>query len=249
MELRLFPEPTGAHITPYSLGSDGMYRCLDEQRSIHCVGLCEGSLVMTDSGAQRLPDRDRLLEWAVQDAALDGFGRFVSGALVVPTFSRSILEALVRVVMRQIVTRQQARSTIAHFIREYGVSEMELFGFPADATIRSLVPGDFARLGLGFRSARLVDAIAAACDEGALLGGRLRGVGPWSRAVLESDIRKDFSHYPMCDKSGQVAGRALGIDLEDLRIRDPLLAADLYVYALSWIEVEGRPDQGRGSRT
>jgi len=245
MGLRLFPEPTAELITPYLRGDDGAYRCLDENGATVRVGLCDDEIVTAGQGPQRLPNRERVLEWAARPKAPAAFMEFVAATHVVPTFSRSGTEALVRVVMRQIVTRTQARSTIARFIRQHGVTDGGLFGFPCDATIRSLGADDFTELGLGFRSARLVEAIAESGSDQMLLRGRLPGVGPWSRAVLESDLRKDFSYYPMSDKSGECAGEALGVELEDLRRRDPELAADLYVYALAWIEV-GRASHAEG---
>lgn len=237
MELRLFPQPTDECITPFVESEAGVYRCLDETGKLTEISCRDETLCLPAMGAQRVPDRERLLEWAEQNGPV-AFGQFVAATTVVPTFSGSATEALVRVVMRQIVTRLQARRTYAKFIRLHGQEANGVYGFPGEDRIRLVTQKDFEDLGMGFRAERLIEAIALRPREPDVWTGALPGIGPWSQAVLECDAKRDYSHYPMWDKSGEVAGRLLGVSMEECRARNAGLAADLYVYALSWAETD-----------
>ncbi len=69
----------------------------------------------------------------------------------------------------------------------------------------------------------------------------MRGIGPWSSAVIDCDSNGDFRRYPIEDMSGLKIKRVLGVDLCKLAVREPQLAADVYVYAASFLESQHRP--------
>lgn len=231
MEFRLFPEPSENLVTPYRRRGSVYHRfdCSDHHPQLVTVSRdnCGASDV-------RAPDRERLLEWLGQNrhTALLEFAR---KNIVVPTFSCTESEALTRVFCRQIVTVLQARRLFHSFVVRYGYEADGYFGFPNDSTLSALQPEDFRELGLGFRGERLHRALSAHLDGESHSGDGYPGVGPWSRAVLDVDLQKDYAYYPFSDKSGEAVAARLGIDLSVVSLTSRELAGDLYVYAVSML--------------
>lgn len=246
MEVRLFPQPSEDYCTPFLPERRGYrrYACHDgDWRLVTVDKWAKEPKISVDGGQlhQRMPDRDRLLEWiCLAQGVREPFAQYASSHVVVPTFSMSLAEALTRVVMRQIVTVRQARKAFAQFTMRFGYRLNGAYGFPDLDTLRELSIGDYHEFGLGFRAQRLHHAIHSLDPHSAphqsIDLGRFPGIGPWSKAVLDTELNRDYAYYPFSDKSGEAILMHTGIDVAGVATRAPSLAADLYVYAASFVE-------------
>jgi hypothetical protein len=246
MAVRLFPEPT-TWCTPFVLKSGSYQRYVNVDGRWNLIRLDSQSKSPSfDSGHldwhQRMPDRERLTEWLGQQTGLsEDFLGYVDELLVVPTFSMCAAEALTRVFMRQIVTARQARRMFASFVESFGYRKEDVVGFPSPERVQRLGPEAFREIGLGFRAERLVNALGSlqsyeVSSLDGLLEASVPGIGPWSRAILDVELARDYSRYPFEDKSGVAIRSLTGVDVAAAARLDLQLAADLYVYGASFVE-------------
>lgn len=245
MLLKLFPQPTDEYITPfsYSVKTGEYLRYCDDGTRVsvslrnHEVDMrCEGDISARVFGI-RSPNRAAVLKYCKNSAANKSFIAYIESVYVVPTYSSSVEERFVRAVTRQIVSARQAKKTISRLIKKYGYCRGGVYAFPARDRMQKVTSDELKAMGLGFRADRIVlglKALSSIQD----VSSDLQGVGPWTNAIMAVDKCRDYKHYPFWDKSGQKIIRIIGIDVDAVSTKDKALAADLYVYAASFLENE-----------
>jgi hypothetical protein len=248
MRLRLFPAPRQDECTPFTLpqNGEGFARLLHTTRGIQPAEIeikksRIASLVNPITGkvyiSYRIPDRNLLKRYLRFSCKRDSsLVRFVENVFVIPTFSAGPEEALVKAILRQIVRAGHAKRLISDLIRRFGPARKGLYGFPSLSALRSAKRSDYAGLGLGMKTDRIVDCINRDPEIWQHEPESLHGVGPWTSAILRMDLNADYSFYPFDDKSGERIKEKCQIDLTTLAKSDPSLAGDVYVYAASYLE-------------
>lgn len=193
---------------------------------------------------RRTPNRRAVLNYlAGNSEASDAFSAFVRRCVVVPTFSSSVHEALVKVIIRQLISAVQAKNLYSSFVQAYGYEREGVFGFPAPGSVAELPAVQLRGLRFGFKSERIIAAVQVLLDEGDDAVWSISGVGPWSREVLQVEVHRDYAYYPFWDLSGQRIAEVCGIDVAAVAATDKQLAGDLYVYGAAYLESLRAPGQ------
>jgi 3-methyladenine DNA glycosylase/8-oxoguanine DNA glycosylase len=186
---------------------------------------------------RRTPNRRAVLSYlAVNSETSDAFSAFVRRCVVVPTFSSSVHEALVKVIIRQLISAVQAKNLYSSFVQTYGYEREGVFGFPTPGSVAELPAAQLRGLRFGFKSERIIAAVQVLLDEGDDAVWSVSGVGPWSREVLQVEVHRDYAYYPFWDLSGQRIAEVCGIDVAAVAATDKQLAGDLYVYGAAYLE-------------
>lgn len=248
MPIRLFPSPTEDCCTPY-------VQCADTKTFLRLANMGKGvgavRLDMCDETAAavsplnnshpvakyRLPNRQSVIQYLrKQDEVCKPLLCYANEFQIIPAFSLSKEEAIIKAVVRQVIRASQAKKLISNFIKELGESDGPLFGFPALSMLARVSTHEYQKLGLGMKAERISSIVTKLLINSKLIYRDLHGIGPWTEAVLQVDLSHDYRHYPFEDKSGSKISDLFGIHLDSVSRKHKLLAADLYVYAASYME-------------
>lgn len=240
--LRLYPQPDADLVTPFHTDDGLVYQRLvevgDHDQPTTWTYDLDGAGEIRLNGAEptwRLPDRPTVLS-AARRSNNRALIEFCSCYAVAPAFSPWANEAVARIVVRQVVRACHARRVWARLIRDHGLRREHLFGFLDQTRLSALTTTDYEALGLGFRAARLEELMRAIGQSDWAVPTGCRGFGPWSRAVLAVEAARDYSIYPMDDLSGSAVSALFGVDLVSLQSGAPVIAADIYLYGVSYLE-------------
>ncbi len=164
------------------------------------------------------------------------FLNYFDTTFVIPSFTLSDEEALIKTIIRQVITAKQAKRMFSNFIKEFGEQKEGLYSFPSFAKLEKITVDDLKTFGLAFKATRICSGINRLLTEKKKEITSMNGIGPWSKAILQVEKNKDFSFYPFGDKSGEKIKKEFGIDLIQIAENDKELAGDLYIYAVSYLE-------------
>jgi hypothetical protein len=248
MQLKLFPNPSNDLCTPfvftserdcfvrlYDSGSSHKHVVIQRRKksgTVEVDGLPSSSVI-----GNRLPDRDRIQELIRLGRGIrHEFVEYVRTVVVVPTFSLCPAECFVRAVIRQLISAKQASRLFSDFVKYFGIQHRGSFGFPSASRLCRVQRNTYAKLGLGMKTERIQEGIKQILETPTVDPCALPGVGPWSRQILTVEKHKSYRFYPFWDKSGEKIHRVCGINLSRIAERQPDLAADLYIYAASFLE-------------
>jgi len=130
--------------------------------------------------------------------------------------SASLGEALIKAVIRQVISASQARKLLHRFITRFGTScsydGTTCYSFPSLHTIIQLPLDDLVSCGLGFK-AKVIQQVARSLLENNLeeqvrnvptdvaitMLQRLKGIGHWTAHVTLCDVTSNWSLYPFDD--------------------------------------------------
>ena len=144
--------------------------------------------------------------------------QFIDLAPLVHISSPTLGEALIKGIIRQVISAAQARKVLHQFITSFGsradYDGLIYYDFPTLETITSLSLEELTgTCGLGFK-AKVVKLIAqklleenieqqvlncSSSDEAILLLQQLKGIGPWTSHITICDFLHDWSQYPFSD--------------------------------------------------
>lgn len=247
MNYRLFPKPSDDICTPYlRIGATDSYsryhldgssikQILLTGNQNHSITV-DGFNEMAILGAN-LPHRESLIEYLrTQKAISPSFFEYVKDFYVIPTFPLSREEAIIKTIVRQVISARQAKKIFSEFIKTFGYAYRGIYGFPSIEQLHGINKKQLLKFGLGFKAERIFRNLSKLEKNYDIDIAELEGIGPWSRNILEVELLKDYSLYPFGDKSGEKAKRVCGIDLNMLAKDDRTLAGHLYIYAASHME-------------
>jgi len=130
--------------------------------------------------------------------------------------SPTLGEALIKGIIRQVISAAQARKTLHQFVTRLGTSHqhenLTFYNFPTLETIIQLSLEELSACGLGFK-AKIVQYVAhrlleenieeqvrqCSSSDAVLLLQRLKWVGDWTARIAICDFLHDWSQYPFSD--------------------------------------------------
>lgn len=249
MHYKLFPCPTDSICTPFVFNNNSFKALhyldnrLDTVRIKADYYNNDVQILSSDNRVVQhysLPDRSNAIRFIKKHRACDELCLFMRFNTVIPTFSFTISEAIIRAIIRQIIRASHAKYLISNFIKCYGFNHLSFYGFPSVEKLTILSISEYRHLGLGMKSKYIYDLIKVISNSPfenvTNILGNISGIGPWSRAIITMDLSKTYSLYPFDDKSGQVIDKVFKLDLQSISRYDLKLAADLYLYAASYLE-------------
>ncbi len=142
--------------------------------------------------------------------------RFLEQAPLVHIASASLGEAVIKAVIRQVISAPQAKKLVHRFITQYGPTlqyeGVTVYGFPSLACMMDLAPEALLACGLGYK-ARLIPRIArdllengweeqlpqVSTETAVALLQHVKGIGRWTARVAMCDLTGDWSVYPYED--------------------------------------------------
>ena len=142
--------------------------------------------------------------------------RFLEQAPLVHIASASLGEAVIKAVIRQVISAPQAKKLLHRFITQYGPTleygGATMYGFPSLACMVDLVPEALLSCGLGYK-ARIIPRIARdlleqgweeqlpqiSTETAVTLLQHVKGIGRWTARVAMCDLTGDWSVYPYED--------------------------------------------------
>ena len=142
--------------------------------------------------------------------------RFLGNAPLVHIASASLGEAVIKAVIRQVISALQAKKLLHRFIAQYGPTLQydgtTVYGFPSVERMMDLSPDDLIARGLGYK-ARIIPRIARDLLENQWeeklqqiptemaveLLQQVKGIGRWTARVAICDLTGDWSVYPCED--------------------------------------------------
>jgi hypothetical protein len=247
MEFKIYPMPTETVCTPYVLdGEEQFSRLFHSNGTLKKITLSYSNLKnMTDNAqspfemfiGRRLPNREELLHLVHEEKEINPeFLEYVKNTIVVPTYSISENEILIKTIIRQLIHSIQAKKLYSVFIRTYGIERNGIFGFPDLNTLISLTHDNFRDINLGMKAKRVVNGINELNNANGSSIYEIHGIGPWSKAIIHMEKQRDYSLYPFWDKSGKKIDDLCGIDLIMVRNENRSIVGDLYIYGASFLE-------------
>lgn len=243
MDFKVFPQPRPTQCTPFVQISTTTYARYHNAgpsgRTLISASIspASGAIVLKGHGSDRIfgtrkPDRKRVLDFLAHHRRRELL-RYVESTNVVPTFAATLEEAFVKTLCRQLIRATHAATIFSCFIQEYGWSLDGIYGFPTLGTLVRLSLSDWRQSRFGFKAVRLYSGVQVLRTGTSTRD--LPGLGPWSAAVMDAELQKDYTYYPMEDRSGEVIETAFGVNAAAIARRDRKLAADLYIYGSSAI--------------
>jgi len=240
MEFKVYPYPAYEQCTPFifNRNSNSFQRNVVHRRrySILSVGLDNGK-VKIEGGLKReivgyrLPNRKNLIDYLVKLDSKSDLLEYINNTYVLPTFSLSREEAFIKVTIRQLISAKHAKRLISDFIKEFGTKKNNLFTFPTISRLNRLTLSELKNLGLGFKSERILNGIKEFHKV-----DQIKGIGSWSKQILLLENKKNYSYYPFEDMSGERIRKMFNIDLYELSKTNRILAGDIYLYSVSFLE-------------
>lgn len=130
--------------------------------------------------------------------------------------SPTLGEALIKGIIRQVISAAQARKILHQFVTRFGMSyqheTLTFYNFPMLETIAQLPLEELSACGLGFKS-KIVQYIAqrlleehfeeqvcqCSTSDSILLLQRLKWIGDWTARITICDFMHDWSQYPFSD--------------------------------------------------
>lgn len=242
MEFSLYPCPTNDIVTPfvYSKTKKEYSRLFKDGAKFKTVKIkFENGNVMLDGldeerlFGKRIPERDKLLEFVKARSSWE-FIEYVENNYVMPAFALSPEEALVRTIIKQVISARQAKKLMSDFIKAFGSFSQDMYAFPSKEQIESIEVDKLQKMGLGFKSKRIVASVAGLDLSESYT--KIPGIGRWSAEMLNVEFNKDYCYYPFWDISSDKISRLLGFDTRQICDSNRKLAADLHLYSLSYFE-------------
>lgn len=194
------------------------------------IVLWQSSVVLTNEEVQRYLQR-LFLPKPLTDAALTHVpanlaSRFLASAPLTHIASASLGEAVIKAVIRQVITASHARKLIQTLVIHAG-SRIErdgntTYGFPSLEVIAHLAPDDLRSWGFGYK-AKLLPRIARdlleqraeeqmrlfSPKEAIVFLQQVKGIGRWTAHVAVCDVTGDWSVYPFEDLAVRTWARKL----------------------------------------
>lgn len=245
MQFRIFPIPTIDMCTPFIFTPHNSFSryYYDNENNLKKlkIRLDVSSSRINIKGCNeheilglRKPIRENIIDYINRCDAIDqNFKKFILKTNVIPTYPLSKEEALIKTIIRQIISSQQAKKLFSDFIKKFGVNKNGIFGFPTKQKLIKISVEELKKIGLGLKAERINKGIHLLNNKNF---NEINGIGPWSIEVLDAEINKDYMYYPFWDKSGEKILKICGIDLVRIKRRDIELAGDLYIYGASFLE-------------
>lgn len=248
---KLFPQPDEEICTPFIYQeNDGIYTRLAEEKSnTQLISIAKNGEKFLVSGVekekligQRSISRERILDYlSLNPAANNNFLNYVQENTVIPTFTLSLHEALIKVLIKQLISAKQAKKIFSTFIKNFGYNTNKGYAFPSITVLKGLSLEDLKSLKLGYKAARILEIIKQISHDDMIiphnfLSKEIKGLGPWSQAILRMEFEKDYAFYPFYDLSGKKIFEECGVDLNHVAEYDRGFAGDIYVYAASFFE-------------
>ena len=247
---KLFPQPDEEICTPFIYQKDDRIytRLLDEQKT-GWVSIAKNGKNILVSGVEkenligkRLISRERILDHlSLNSETNKNFLTYVRENTVIPTFSLSLHEALVKVLVKQLISAKQAKKIFSTFIKNFGYSTSKGYAFPSIRALKELSLEDLKPIRLGYKAARILEMIRQISRDDMkmpqnFLSRKIKGLGPWSQSILKMEFEKDYAFYPFDDLSGKKIFEECGVDINHIAEYDREFAGDIYVYAASFLE-------------
>lgn len=251
MEFKIYPNPEGDCCTPFAYIPEKKryYRYYySDDLSLNLISIFLSNNTnfpqVRVSGikkeiliGKRLQNRKKINDFIICSKFIKkDFLNYFYGTFVIPTFALSIDEALVKTIIRQIITAKQAKKMFSIFTKHFGFHNDGTYSFPNLLELGKITAGDLKKLGFGIKAERICLGISLLRSKHGEEITTMSGIGPWSKEILQVEKNKDFSFYPFWDKSGDRIKEKLAIDLREIAERDRNLAGDLYIYAASYLE-------------
>jgi hypothetical protein len=245
MEYRLYPNPINDICTPFVYDkSHKKYLRYFLNPNPQLVVVQNNGVGINVTGCtpeqiigREIPQRELFINYIKAHCiCTDDFMDYLKNTYIVPTFPLSEEEAFVKTVIRQIISAAQARKLFSNFVRIFGYEKNGIYGFPNSAMTIKVSLKDLEQLGLGFRAKRILSGLKMIRDGGEIT--ELRGIGPWSKCILEVELNRNYSLYPFWDKSGKRIKEVCGIDLKSIAQDNGAIAGSIYLYAASYLETK-----------
>src|SRR5581483_8283148 len=142
--------------------------------------------------------------------------RYLNLAPLVHIASPTLGEALIKGIIRQVISAAQARKTLHQFVTRLGASyqfeKLTYYNFPTLESIIQLPLEELSACGLGFK-AKIIQYVAhrlleeniesqmrlCSSSDAVLLLQHLKWVGDWTARIAVCDFLHDWSQYPFSD--------------------------------------------------
>ena len=194
--------PVSIKVTPLGMtlwASPGIVKDADVRR---CVGQLFSLIPLPQEAVAHLPAR--LAQ------------RFLDRAPLVHIASPTLGEALIKGIIRQVISATQARKVLHQFVTRLGASyqreNLTFYNFPSLESIIQLPLEELSACGLGFK-AKIVQYVAhrlleeniedqvrqCSSSDAILLLQRLKWIGNWTARIAVCDLLHDYSQYPFSD--------------------------------------------------
>ncbi|MCU0289238.1 MAG: nucleoside 2-deoxyribosyltransferase [Acidobacteria bacterium] len=248
---KLFPQPDDEICTPFIYQKDdGIYtRLMEEKSDTQWISIAKNGKNFLVSGVekekligQRSISRERILDFISLNPSTNGnFLNYVRENTVIPTFTLSLHEALIKVLIKQLIGAKQAKKIFSAFIKNFGYNSNKGYAFPSIKVLKGLSLEDLKSMKLGYKAPRILEIIRQISQDDILkpqdfLSKKIKGLGPWSQDILRMEFAKDYAFYPFYDLSGEKIFDECGVDLNHISKYDRGFAGDIYVYAASFLE-------------
>ena len=243
MEFNLYPRPTLELVTPFVFDSNTKEFCrlFKHKNEIKKITVKSKNEKFYINGikkeklfGKRIPDRKKLLNYLKKRSSKE-FLNYIENNLILPSFSLSPEEALVRTIIKQLISAKQARRLISIFIQTFGYYKDNLYFFPNIDDIKEIKISELQKLGFGFKAERIINGINQFNTDKNF--SNIKGIGKWSKEILNVELNKDFCYYPFWDISSNKINKLLGFNPLTIALRNRELAGDLHLYSLSFFEV------------
>ncbi|GAC1646757.1 MAG: hypothetical protein NVS4B12_14030 [Ktedonobacteraceae bacterium] len=213
---------------PYAFDQHGnWYRLLDIEGVLVSIKVtASGTISWTSSDAVKNADVQRsvgrlfslvpLPQEAAAHLSTPLAQHFLDLAPLVHIASPTLGEALIKGIIRQVISAAQARKILHQFVTRYGVSyqheNLTSYNFPTLEAIIQQPLEELSACGLGFK-AKIVQYVAhqlleenieeqvrqCSSSDAVLLLQRLKWIGNWTAHIAVSDFLHDYSQYPFSD--------------------------------------------------
>ncbi len=242
MEFNLYPSPSFGVVTPFVFNSERkefcrLFRIKNDIKTITVKYKNEKLLIKglkkEKLFGRRMPDRDKLLSYIKKKSSKE-FVNYVENNFILASFSLSKEEALVRTIIKQVISAKQAKKLLSLFIKTYGYYDNSLYSFPSIDDIKKIKVDELRKMGFGFKSHRIIDSINQLNNNENI--SNIKGIGKWSKEILDVELNKDFYYYPFWDISSNKINKLLGFNPTSVSLKNRNLAADLHLYSLSFFE-------------
>ena len=248
---KLFPQPDEDICTPFTYQQDdeAYIRLAEERSNTQLISIAKNGKNILVSGVeeeklvgQRLISRERILDYlSLNPASNKNFLNYVQNNTVIPTFTLSLHEALIKVLVKQLISAKQAKKIFSTFIKNFGCNTNRGYAFPSITVLKRLSLEDLKSIKLGYKAVRILEIIRQISNDDMLipnnfLSKKIKGLGPWSHDILRMEFEKDYAFYPFYDLSGKKIFEECGVDLNHVAEHDRAFAGDIYVYAASFLE-------------
>lgn len=250
MDFKIYPQPVGDHCTPFiydiqqrtysryyyngsSFNLIAVSLSYDNNKpQVNVNGISKEILV-----GKKEPNKDKIFDYLKHNKGVSScFLSYIRNTVVIPTYSITPEEAVIRIIIRQLINAKSAKKLFSNFVKIFGFQQDGIYGFPNPKQLEYVSLNDLNEIGLGFKSDRILSSIALINSQKSGEISRMSGIGVWSNSVLEVENNKTYSLYPFWDKSGLKIKEKIGIDLEQVSYCDRDLSGDLYIYAISYLE-------------